>query len=352
MSSSWDFNLYDELGCSKTSSPEEIKKAYKKMAVKYHPDKNKEDPNATEKFQRVAHAYSILSDPKKRDYYDKYGKVDEDNFNFEEFMKGFTFDFGDMFGDPMFANQMMMEGRHAIKLMSIRKFKEKEEPEITEDFSRLNKENPCFIYGKGKGLESKAHLQFWKEKEVDEEWEDLDDEDEEEEYDDEEIEEEEDLFEFFILSNTQEKGKSIICKYCEGKSDEEKKFDKKTINKHFIDNHKQQFEEFFGEEANWDEVLENEKNKKKDKKKAKKKKGNPMGGMFGMPGMDMGGMGGMPFMFDMGQMGGMFNMSPGEQEKMFKDFEKMMGGMGGGFPFPGMDFGGPMPGGEKKKKKK
>lgn len=345
MSSDWDFNFYDELGIPKTASQEEIKKAYKKMAMKWHPDKNQGNDDATEKFQRISHAYSILSDPKKRDYYDRYGKVDEDNFNFEEFMKGFTFDF-DLFGgaDPFFmSGGGMMEGRHSIKLMSVRKEANNEEPEIFEDFSKYDKEFPTFIYGNGKGLESKAHLAFWKKTE-DDDWEDVVEEDNEEE-----VEEcdDEDLLEFFVMSNTTSKGKSVTCNYCKTKGTESE-FTKKTINQHYIDNHKADFEEFFGPEASWEEVIEAEKNKAKSKKvkKGKKKGGNAFGG-------------GMPFMFDMGQMGGMFNMSPEDQEQMMKEFEKMMGGMGGmggfGFPmggfdgFPGMP-GMPDMGGKKKKK--
>src|SRR4051812_47581794 len=99
-----DFNLYEELEIPKESTAEEIKKAYKKLAMRWHPDKNNNDPEATEKFQRISHAYTILSDPKKKTYYDKYGKVDEDNFNFEEFMKNFSFNdiFAEMFDPNMF----------------------------------------------------------------------------------------------------------------------------------------------------------------------------------------------------------------------------------------------------------
>ena len=127
MSAFENFDLYAELEISKESTPEEIKKGYKKLAMKWHPDKNHNDPTATEKFQRVSHAYSILSEPKKRAYYDKYGKVDEDNFNFEEFMKTFKFDFNfDMFDDNMFGNKGFFEvgapeSRHNLKLMYIRK---------------------------------------------------------------------------------------------------------------------------------------------------------------------------------------------------------------------------------------
>lgn len=66
-------DYYDVLGVSKNASPEEIKKAYRQMAKKYHPDVNKEDENATEKFKEVAEAYEILGDDQKKATYDRFG---------------------------------------------------------------------------------------------------------------------------------------------------------------------------------------------------------------------------------------------------------------------------------------
>lgn len=66
-------DFYKILGVSKGASDEDIKKAYRKLALKYHPDKNKA-PGAEEKFKEVAEAYEILSDKKKRDIYDQYGE--------------------------------------------------------------------------------------------------------------------------------------------------------------------------------------------------------------------------------------------------------------------------------------
>ncbi|XP_073825577.1 dnaJ protein homolog 1 isoform X2 [Musca autumnalis] len=66
-------DYYKTLGIPKTATDEEIKKAYRKLALRYHPDKNKA-ANAEEKFKEVAEAYEVLSDKSKREVYDKYGE--------------------------------------------------------------------------------------------------------------------------------------------------------------------------------------------------------------------------------------------------------------------------------------
>lgn len=66
-------DYYKILGIAKGASDDDIKKAYRKQALKWHPDKNKA-ANAEEKFKEVAEAYEVLSDPKKREIYDQYGE--------------------------------------------------------------------------------------------------------------------------------------------------------------------------------------------------------------------------------------------------------------------------------------
>uniref|UniRef100_A0A8C6DUT5 DnaJ homolog subfamily C member 5B n=1 Tax=Moschus moschiferus TaxID=68415 RepID=A0A8C6DUT5_MOSMO len=67
--------LYEILGLHKGASNEEIKKTYRKLALKHHPDKNPDDPGAAEKFKEINNAHTILTDLSKRNIYDKYGSL-------------------------------------------------------------------------------------------------------------------------------------------------------------------------------------------------------------------------------------------------------------------------------------
>ena len=66
-------DYYEVLGLSKTATDDEIKKAYRKIAIKYHPDRNPGNKEAKEKFKEAAEAYDVLHDPQKRQQYDQFG---------------------------------------------------------------------------------------------------------------------------------------------------------------------------------------------------------------------------------------------------------------------------------------
>lgn len=99
-------DYYDVLGVNKTASDDEIKKAFRKLAVKYHPDKNPGDKVAEEKFKEISEAHEVLSDKQKRARYDQFGHAgvgggdyrsagnpfQNGNFNFNG--QSFNFDFG------------------------------------------------------------------------------------------------------------------------------------------------------------------------------------------------------------------------------------------------------------------
>ena len=93
-------DYYEILGVKQNATPDEIKKAYRKLAVKYHPDKNPGDKIAEEKFKEASNAYSVLSDPEKRKVYDVRGHAGVHGMGFEGYtnVEDIFANFNDIFG--------------------------------------------------------------------------------------------------------------------------------------------------------------------------------------------------------------------------------------------------------------
>ena len=97
-------DLYDIIGVSKNATQDEIKKSYRKLALKYHPDRNPDNKDAETNFKEAAEAYSILSDASKRSRYDQFGHAAFDNsggrggFGNADFSSNFS----DIFGSNIF----------------------------------------------------------------------------------------------------------------------------------------------------------------------------------------------------------------------------------------------------------
>lgn len=150
-------NYYDILGVSKTATQDEIKKAYRQIAIKYHPDRNPGNKEAEEKFKEAAEAYSVLSDEQKRKEYDNpatQGNFNADfdfgDFNIDEILKGFGFGNMGMGGNGnvvMKGSNMRMRINLTLKEMfnGVKK---------TLKYKRLNKCGNC--NGKGTTKDSKV----------------------------------------------------------------------------------------------------------------------------------------------------------------------------------------------------
>ena len=108
-------DFYKILGVPKTATEKEIKKAYRKLAVQYHPDKNPGNKEAEEKFKECAEAYDVLSDPQKKKQYDTYGTVGNrgaSNVNPNDIFRDFASRFGGFGFDDLFGNAWGGQAQH------------------------------------------------------------------------------------------------------------------------------------------------------------------------------------------------------------------------------------------------
>ena len=113
-------DYYAALGLEKAADADQIKKAYRKLAMKYHPDKNPDDQKAEERFKEITEAYAVLSDPEKKQQYDQFGDAAfHQNFSQEDIFRGADlnsifreFGFGGQGGDDIFSQIFGGRGGH------------------------------------------------------------------------------------------------------------------------------------------------------------------------------------------------------------------------------------------------
>jgi molecular chaperone DnaJ len=123
-------DYYDVLGVQRGASADEIKKAYRKMAIKYHPDKNPGDKQAEENFKEAAEAYEVLSNPEKKQRYDRFGHAANaggatsggfgGGMNMEDIFSHFGDIFGDGGGHDFFGQQRTHRGKSVVRGSNLR----------------------------------------------------------------------------------------------------------------------------------------------------------------------------------------------------------------------------------------
>jgi len=130
-------DYYEILGVPRDADIEVIKRAYRRLALKYHPDRNPDDPEAAEKFKEAAEAYAVLSDPQKRRQYDRYGHSGLDgqaqwNIDLEDIFQTFSDIFGEGTFGAFFGDRRRRSGRRPRRGRDIRIVMELELEEIAQ----------------------------------------------------------------------------------------------------------------------------------------------------------------------------------------------------------------------------
>ncbi|QCI27113.1 molecular chaperone DnaJ [Buchnera aphidicola] len=155
-------NYYTILGITKSANDREIKKSYKKLAMKYHPDRNQGNKNAEKKFKEIKEAYDILIDPQKRAAYDQYGNAafEQGGYsNYSSFDTNFSnsADFSDIFGDvfgDIFGNNKKRQNQRGSDLQyNLELTLEEAVRGINKEIliSKLQKCNFCYGSGSNSG---------------------------------------------------------------------------------------------------------------------------------------------------------------------------------------------------------
>jgi molecular chaperone DnaJ len=170
-------DYYDVLGVSKNADADEIKKAYRKMAIKYHPDKNPGDKDAEEKFKEAAEAYEVLSNPEKRQRYNQFGHAANASsaagggyggggMNMEDIFSQFgdIFGGGSPFGDFFGGGRQSSGGRRVMRGSNLRikvRLTLEEIANGTEKKIKVNKQIVCKTCD-GSGAKDRSSVQTCK----------------------------------------------------------------------------------------------------------------------------------------------------------------------------------------------
>jgi len=120
-------DYYEVLGVSKNADEAEIKKAYRKLAIKFHPDKNPDDPSAEDKFKEAAEAYEVLSNSEKKAQYDRFGHAGMGGqgrhgggMNMDDIFSQFGDVFGSAFGGGSFGGSRSGGGSRTVRGTNLR----------------------------------------------------------------------------------------------------------------------------------------------------------------------------------------------------------------------------------------